>query len=301
MSTTPETAAVADQPARLRGGRADAQLRRRGRGAARHPVGGQPPDQGPRGRARRALFVRGTRYGRRSRPTARRCCARSSPGSPSSTPASSRSAARAAAGASASPPSPRSARSGCCRGSRRSSASHPDIDIRVSAHDAIADLDDPELDLALRYLSPAQRAGRRRAPVRRDARRRWSAAASGSRSGSAQAPPLAQARPTWSASTRSPRKTTTAPSTEFLSWRHWLAAHGQPALRAAALAVPQLHLPAGAGGAGRPRRRAGARAAGVRGAAARRAGRAVRRGRAGRRARSRYWMLVAPASRARPR
>ena len=33
--------------------------------------------------------------------------------------------------------------------------SHPDIDIRVSAHDAIDDLDDPELDLALRYLQPA--------------------------------------------------------------------------------------------------------------------------------------------------
>ena len=39
---------------------------------------------------------------------------------------------------------------------------HPDIDIRVSAHDAIADLDDPELDLALRYCSPAQ------APAGRD-------------------------------------------------------------------------------------------------------------------------------------
>src|SRR5664279_444132 len=33
---------------------------------------------------------------------------------------------------------------------------HPDIDIRVSAHDALVDLDDPELDLALRYCSPAQ-------------------------------------------------------------------------------------------------------------------------------------------------
>jgi len=31
----------------------------------------------------------------------------------------------------------------------------PAIDIRVSAHDALADLDDPELDLALRYCSPA--------------------------------------------------------------------------------------------------------------------------------------------------
>lgn len=33
---------------------------------------------------------------------------------------------------------------------------HPDIDIRVSAHDALAELDDPELDLALRYVSPEQ-------------------------------------------------------------------------------------------------------------------------------------------------
>ncbi|HEY8707856.1 MAG TPA: LysR family transcriptional regulator, partial [Burkholderiaceae bacterium] len=33
---------------------------------------------------------------------------------------------------------------------------HADIDIRVSAGDAIADLDDPELDLALRYCSAAQ-------------------------------------------------------------------------------------------------------------------------------------------------
>ena len=38
---------------------------------------------------------------------------------------------------------------------------HPDIDIRVSAGDAIADLDDPELDLALRYSAP-----RRRLPAR---------------------------------------------------------------------------------------------------------------------------------------
>ena len=36
---------------------------------------------------------------------------------------------------------------------------HPDIDIRVSATDTVADLDDPELDLALRYCSPAQAPG----------------------------------------------------------------------------------------------------------------------------------------------
>ena len=42
-----------DQPAGLRGGRPAAQLRRRGRRAAPHPVGDQPADQGPRRRARR--------------------------------------------------------------------------------------------------------------------------------------------------------------------------------------------------------------------------------------------------------
>lgn len=33
---------------------------------------------------------------------------------------------------------------------------HPDIDIRVSAADALVDLDDPEIDLALRYCAPAK-------------------------------------------------------------------------------------------------------------------------------------------------
>ena len=106
--------------------------------------------------------------------------------------------------------------------------SHPDIDIRVSAHDALDDLDDPELDLALRYLQPGAGAGRRRAPVRRDAdaggqpqplgadqARRGAAAGRAGRPGRA---------------TRCSRRTTTAPSTEFLSWRHWLACHDQPAL-----------------------------------------------------------------------
>jgi LysR family transcriptional regulator, glycine cleavage system transcriptional activator len=33
-------------------------------------------------------------------------------------------------------------------------ATHPDIDIRISAHDALADPDDPDIDLALRYCHP---------------------------------------------------------------------------------------------------------------------------------------------------
>src|SRR5206468_12646641 len=47
---------------------------------------------------------------------------------------------------------------------------------------------------------------------------------------------------------------------------------------AAALALPELHLPAGAGRARRPGRRAGARAAGGRAARTRRTARALRRG-----------------------
>jgi LysR family glycine cleavage system transcriptional activator len=35
-------------------------------------------------------------------------------------------------------------------------SAQPDIDIRISAYDALADLDDPELDLALRYCLPEQ-------------------------------------------------------------------------------------------------------------------------------------------------
>ena len=34
----------------------------------------------------------------------------------------------------------------------------PDIDIRVSAADHIVDIDDPEIDLALRYCAPGKAA-----------------------------------------------------------------------------------------------------------------------------------------------
>ncbi len=44
---------------------------------------------------------------------------------------------------------------------------HPDIDIRVSAHDALADLDDPRARHFAALLPPRRCAGRRRAPVRR--------------------------------------------------------------------------------------------------------------------------------------
>ena len=104
---------------------------------------------------------------------------------------------------------------------------HPDIDIRVSAHDAIDDLEDPELDLALRYCSPAQ-------------------AMTGGLHLFDETLTPAVSRSLWERikSGDAPRLTSASDlvghtlleedddraSTEFLSWRHWLACHEQPTL-----------------------------------------------------------------------
>jgi LysR family glycine cleavage system transcriptional activator len=104
---------------------------------------------------------------------------------------------------------------------------HPDIDIRVSAHDAIEDLDDPELDLALRYCSPAQ------APpggvhlfdetlTPAVSRSLWERIRTGA------APPLT--RPADLVGQTLLEEDDDRASTEFLSWRHWLACHDQPTL-----------------------------------------------------------------------
>ncbi|CAN5481973.1 LysR substrate-binding domain-containing protein [soil metagenome] len=105
---------------------------------------------------------------------------------------------------------------------------HPDIDIRVSAHDAVADLDDPELDLALRYCSPAQApAGSQRlfgellTPVVSRS------LAEQIRRG--EAPPLVTAADL--AQHTLAEEDDNRPSTEFLSWRHWLARFGAPGLQ----------------------------------------------------------------------
>ena len=104
---------------------------------------------------------------------------------------------------------------------------NPDIDIRVSAADAIADLDDPELDLALRYDSPASAPpgavrlfGEVLTPVV-------------SRSLAEQirigrAPPLSEPKDLSRHTLAEEDDTKT--STEFLSWRRWLSVHGQPGL-----------------------------------------------------------------------
>jgi LysR family glycine cleavage system transcriptional activator len=105
--------------------------------------------------------------------------------------------------------------------------SHPDIDIRVSAHDALEDLDDPELDLALRYLSPASvQAGavhlfdETLTPA--VSRSLWERIKNGA------APPLA--RPADLVGQTLLEEDDDRASSEFLSWRHWLACQGLPTL-----------------------------------------------------------------------
>ena len=106
---------------------------------------------------------------------------------------------------------------------------HPDIDIRVSAHDAIADLDDPELDLALRYMDSTRGApGAVRlfdetlTPV--VSRSFWEQVRTGA------APPLA--KPADLAQHTLLEEDDDRPSTAFLSWRHWLECQGHGALQA---------------------------------------------------------------------
>ena len=105
---------------------------------------------------------------------------------------------------------------------------HPDIDLRVSAGDMIADLDDPELDLALRYCSAAQ------APA--SAMRLFGEVLTPvvSRSLAEQirrgeAPPLST--PADLVQHTLAEEDDTKSSTEYLSWRRWLTLNGQPTLQ----------------------------------------------------------------------
>jgi LysR family glycine cleavage system transcriptional activator len=104
---------------------------------------------------------------------------------------------------------------------------HPDIDIRISATDALADLDDPELDLVLRYDFAANVPdgaealfGERLSPVASP----WllQQAASGQAAGLSRPADLADHTLLEDDNHR--------PSTAFASWQHWLAHRGQPGL-----------------------------------------------------------------------
>ena len=105
---------------------------------------------------------------------------------------------------------------------------HPDIDIRVSAGDALADLDDPELDLALRYCGPGQAPGgatRLFGEVLTPVVSRSLAA----RIAGGDAPPLA--RPADLREHTLAEEDDHRGSSQYLSWRRWLELNGQPGLQ----------------------------------------------------------------------
>jgi LysR family glycine cleavage system transcriptional activator len=101
----------------------------------------------------------------------------------------------------------------------RFQAAHPGIDIRISASDALADADDPEVDLALRYCHP------RNAPP-------GSTPLFDEILTPVASPALLERLPL-----RSPadlvhhtllEEDDHRPSAEYLSWRHWLQGHAGP-------------------------------------------------------------------------
>lgn len=105
---------------------------------------------------------------------------------------------------------------------------HPDIDIRISATDAMADLDDPELDVAIRYCSAEM------APpgsVRMFGEVLTPAVSAGlaEQARNGQAPPLR--KPADLARHTLLEEDDQRASAQYLSWRHWLRVHGQPHLQ----------------------------------------------------------------------
>jgi LysR family transcriptional regulator, glycine cleavage system transcriptional activator len=105
---------------------------------------------------------------------------------------------------------------------------HPDIDLRVSAQDRVEELDDPELDMALRYCSPAQApAGAVRlfgeilTPV--VSRQLMEQIRRG------EAPALSC--PADLAEHTLAEEDDNKASTEYLTWRHWLAQRQAPMLQ----------------------------------------------------------------------
>jgi LysR family glycine cleavage system transcriptional activator len=108
----------------------------------------------------------------------------------------------------------------------------PDIDIRISATDHLVDLDDPDLDLILRYTLPGN------VPAQAQAQRLfgevltpvvnaglWAQVCQG------QAPPLAT--PADLARYTLLEEDDPRPSINYSSWRHWLRRQGQPQLEPA--------------------------------------------------------------------
>ena len=107
---------------------------------------------------------------------------------------------------------------------------HPEIDIRISASDMMADLDDPDVDLALRYCHPniaPPGATRLFGEVVTPAVGRGLA----DQAARGLAPPLRE--PGDLVRHTLLEEDDDRPSAEFLGWRHWLRQHGVPQLEPA--------------------------------------------------------------------
>jgi LysR family glycine cleavage system transcriptional activator len=105
---------------------------------------------------------------------------------------------------------------------------HADIDIRVSADDRLAEMEDSEHDLALRYAVADT--------LPADAERLFEEGVTpvvspdyAARCANGQLPPLRTAADL--ARHGLTEEDDARPSAEFLGWRHWLSQHGQPELQ----------------------------------------------------------------------
>lgn len=104
---------------------------------------------------------------------------------------------------------------------------HPDIDIRISATDQLVDMDDPDVDVALRYDAPAMVPASAEplfGEVLTPAASPWLMA----QAANGQLPPLRNAADL--AGHALLEEDDLHPSAANLSWRRWLTQHGQPSL-----------------------------------------------------------------------
>jgi LysR family transcriptional regulator, glycine cleavage system transcriptional activator len=104
---------------------------------------------------------------------------------------------------------------------------HPDIDIRISASDALVDMSDPQIDVVLRYCHPKD-APPGAVRLGSDVMSPVVGRAFAQQIQRGGAPPLAQ--PADLARHTLLEEDDPRPSARWLSWRHWLAENGVPQL-----------------------------------------------------------------------
>jgi LysR family glycine cleavage system transcriptional activator len=105
---------------------------------------------------------------------------------------------------------------------------HPDIDIRISATDAMTDLDDPDIDLVLRYCHPDE-APPGAARIFNELITPTVSKALADQSARGHAPPLTV--PSDLAQHTLLEEDDHRPSADYLSWRGWLRQNGLPRLQ----------------------------------------------------------------------